>query len=74
MKDIGLKINKMDMEYRNGLMGASIRVNLNKAKNMVKDFMSGLMAASMQEDGTKIYCMAKENTNGKTEDIIRGSG
>jgi hypothetical protein len=28
----------------------------------------------MQEHGTKIYCMAKENTNGETEDIIRGSG
>jgi hypothetical protein len=55
-------------------MGASIRVNSNKAKNMVKDVISGLMAASMQEHGTKMYCMAKENTNGETEDIIRGSG
>lgn len=74
MKDTGQTTSKMDMEYRNGQMVASIRENLKMAKNMEKEFMFGLMVVFILEDGNKICCTVMENTNGKMGDTIKDNG
>ncbi len=50
MKEIGLKINNMDMELKHGLMDVVMREIMIWAKSMEKAYFYGLINLSMKDN------------------------
>ena len=68
MKGIGKKINKKEMEKKNGLMVPVMKENIKKERNQDMGNLNGLMVVLMKEILRIIILMAKEHIHGEIED------
>ena len=65
MKEIGLKINSMATEKKNGLIQPNMKGNMNKAKKMEKENLLGLMVLPMKDNFSMILFKEMVFTNGQ---------
>jgi hypothetical protein len=70
----GRMISCMDMELKNGLMGARTMVILLMARNKAKEDIFGQTVAAMWDSGEIIGSQALASISGAMEDLMRGAG